>query len=461
MKEWNTVFKKIDDYTWEIPKDYSEGMNVPGLIFSSEKMMDAVYNDEAYKQVINVAKLPGIVKYSMGMPDIHFGYGFPIGGVAAFDPKKCGIISPGGVGYDINCGVRLLRTNLMEKDIILKLRELVLAIASRVPAGVSSEGFLSLSHKDLDKVLIKGARWAVERGFGEKEDLEKIELNGEMPDAEASLLSSRAKERGLPQLGSLGAGNHFLEIQKITNIYNRKEADRFNIDEGQIMVMIHCGSRGLGYQVCEDYLSVMKKIQGKYGIKLPDGHLACAPIESKEGQEYLSAMAGAANYAWANRQIIQFEVDKIFTRIFGNNSKVDLIYDVAHNIARDEGGLCVHRKGATRAFPGFPVIIPGDMGTASYLLIGKEESIDKTFGSTCHGAGRKLSRHAAAKKYTSEGVLGELNGKGIEVYAASRKGIVEEAPGAYKDIDEVIEVVTQIGIAGKVARMEPLGVIKG
>lgn len=461
MKEWNSVFTKIDDYTWEIPKDYSPGMNVPGLVFSSEKMMDSVFSDEAYKQVINVAKLPGIVKYSMGMPDIHYGYGFPIGGVAAFDPKKGGIISPGGVGYDINCGVRLLRTNLMEKDILSRLKELVSIIASRVPAGISSEGFLSLSYKELNQVLVKGARWAIERGFGDKGDLERIELKGEMQGAENSLVSNRAKERGLPQLGSLGSGNHFLEIQKITHIYNRKEADRFNIDIGQIMVMIHCGSRGLGYQVCDDYLLLMKKIMGKYGIKLPDMHLACAPIESKEGQEYLSAMAGAANYAWANRQIIQAEVEKSFAKVFGNNSKVDLIYDVAHNIARDEEGLCVHRKGATRAFPGLPVIIPGDMGTASYLMVGREESLEKTFGSTCHGAGRRLSRHAAIRQFTSEGVLNDLSKKGIEVYAASRKGIVEEAPGAYKDIDEVVEVVTRIGIVEKVARMEPLGVIKG
>ena len=461
MEEWNKVFKKINDYTWEIPKEFSYGMNVPGLIFSSEEMMNAVFEDDAYKQVINVAKLPGIVKYSMGMPDIHYGYGFPIGGVAAFDPKKGGIVSPGGVGYDINCGVRLLSTNLMVEDILPKLKMLVTNIANHVPAGVGSEGLIRISYKELNQVLLKGARWAVERGHGDREDLNNIELNGEMPGAQYELVSHHAKERGLPQLGSLGSGNHFLEIQEITDIYNREQAERFNIEEGQVMVMIHCGSRGLGHQVCDDYLALMKKTTHKYGIKLPDGHLACVPIESKEGQEYLGAMAGAANYAWANRQVIQGEVVKAFFEIFQNKAKLDLIYDVAHNIARDEEGLCVHRKGATRAFPGLPVLIPGDMGTASYLLIGKEEALDKTFGSTCHGAGRRMSRHAALRKFTKDQILRELDEKGIVIAAASRKGIVEEAPGAYKDIDDVVEVVTQVGIVEKVARMKPLGVVKG
>lgn len=437
-------------------------------------MLSAIYKDGSYKQVINVACLPGIQKYSLAMPDIHFGYGFPIGGVAAFDQKE-GIISPGGVGYDINCGVRLLHTPLTINDVKSQIESLTHAIFSHVPAGVGSKSnSLKLNQGELNKVLEKGSAWAVAQGFGTKEDLENTESNGCIQQALADTVSYRAKERGMPQLGTLGAGNHFLEIQQVEEIFDQKTANALGLFKDQVTVMIHCGSRGLGHQVCDDYIKTMKKAAAKYKIPLPDGQLACAPINSDEGQTYLSAMSAAANYAWANRQIIMHNVREAFLKVFSKNIKLSLVYDVAHNIAKMENGLCVHRKGATRAFPaghpeipkhyqtvGQPVIVPGDMGRYSYILVGNPSALDKTFGSVCHGAGRCMSRHQALNTITKHQVLKELADKDICIQAASNKGIVEEAPQAYKDVRDVVDVIHGAGLANKVARLKPLGVIKG
>jgi len=482
---WHGEFLKIDDYRFKIPKTHKAGMRTDGIIYASEKMLPKIKDDNAPEQVANVATLQGIVGYAMAMPDIHWGYGFPIGGVAAFDIQK-GIISPGGVGYDINCGVRLLRTDLTHRDIKNKIEKLVKALFANVPSGVGSKGKIRIDEKEVKAVLQNGAQWALRKGYGWNEDIERTEERGALEGANPSRVSRRALERGRPQLGTLGAGNHFLEIQAVEDIYDREAANILGIDDvGQITVMIHTGSRGLGYQVCDDNVKMLGKVTKKYGIDVPDRQLACAPIESPEGKSYFEQMACAANYAWANRQCIMHWVREAFEQIIGKKAEnlgMNLIYDVAHNIAKIEEHkilnemkkVCVHRKGATRAFSancrgipdiyrkiGQPVIIPGDMGTHSYLLIGTEKAMQETFGSTCHGAGRLMSRTKAEQKTRGRRIDKELADKGIFVLSASEKVLRQEVPEAYKDIDVVVEAVHNAGISKKVARMRPLGVVKG
>ncbi|AGB04891.1 hypothetical protein AciM339_1019 [Aciduliprofundum sp. MAR08-339] len=483
---WNGPLKKLDSFRWEIPKDYKPGMNVPGIIFASQHMIEQIKKDNAPEQVANVATLPGIIKASMAMPDIHWGYGFPIGGVAAFDAEE-GIISPGGVGYDINCGVRLLRTDLEEKDVRPKLKELVDTIFVNVPSGVGEKGKLRLTFQELNKVLDYGAKWAVENGYGWSEDLDRLEEGGSIKYADHTKVSEKAKKRGAPQLGTLGAGNHFLEVQMVDKIYIPDIAKKFGIThEGQIMVMIHTGSRGLGHQVASDYIRVMEGASRKYGIKLADSQLACAPVKSKEAEDYFAAMSAAANFGFTNRQLIMHWVRESFGKVFGEDPEdlgMHLVYGVAHNIAKLEEHtvdgkrvkVYVHRKGATRAFAagrpeltdvyrdvGQPVLIPGDMGTASYVLVGTQRAMEETFGSTCHGAGRVMSRHAALRRFRGEQVKRELwEKKRIYVRSASNRVAAEEAPGAYKNVDDVVKAVEGAGISRIVARMVPLGVVKG
>jgi tRNA-splicing ligase RtcB len=490
---WEGPIDKVDDYRFEIPTTYQTGamkeanlrMRVPGLIYADEKMLRSITRDNSPDQVANVATLPGIIGRSFAMPDIHHGYGFAIGGVAAFDADE-GVISPGGVGYDINCGVRLLRTDFNVGDIRPRIEKLVQTMFKNVPSGVGSESRHRLSAEEINKVLQTGARWAVENGYGWDDDLEYTEQNGRFEEADASTVSKSAKKRGMPQLGTLGAGNHFLEIQRVDEIYDREAAALFGIvRENQITVMIHTGSRGCGHQICTDYLDVMRQANRKYGIPLVDKQLSCAPASSPEGQQYFSAMQCGANFAWANRQVIMHWVRQSFESVFGKKAAdmgLSLIYDIAHNIARCEEHdvegkprrVYVHRKGATRAFGperpevpekyrslGQPVLIPGDMGTASYLLVGTEQAMRETFGSSCHGAGRVMSRHAAIKKNRPDQIMKLLNDRQIYLQAKSRKLISEEAPDAYKDIDHVIEVSHQSGLARKVARMCPMGVVKG
>lgn len=482
--KWTGLLKKLDDFRYEIPKEYKNGMRVSGIIYADSDMIETVCQDQSPEQVANVATLPGIVKYSLAMPDIHWGYGFPIGGVAATRIEN-GVISPGGVGYDINCGTRLLLTNLTVDEVKPKLSELINAIFVNVPSGLGSEGKLKVKGKEFDAVLTKGARWAVENGYGWEEDLERIEENGAMAGADPSTISSKARERGAPQLGTLGSGNHFIEIQRVQKIFDPEIARIFGLFEDQVTILIHTGSRGFGHQVCTDYISVMMNAIKKYNISLPDRQLACAPIESPEGKNYFSAMVCAANYAWANRQCITHWIRESFEVVFRKGAhKLGLIvlYDVAHNIAKIETHnidgkdikVCVHRKGATRAFPkyhpeipeiykevGQPVIIPGDMGRASYILVGTEKAMEDTFGSTCHGAGRVMSRAGAKRSITGKEVLEELTKKGILVKTDNIKGLAEEASEAYKDVEKVIEIVEGSGISKRVARMKPLGVIKG
>lgn len=483
-EKWSGLIKKLDDYRYEIPKEYKNGMKVPGIIYADEEMMEVVCQDQSPEQVANVATLPGIVKYSLAMPDIHWGYGFPIGGVAATRIED-GVISPGGVGYDINCGTRLILTNLTVDEVKPKLSSLLDAIFANVPSGLGSEGKLRVKGKEFDEVLIKGAKWAVENGYGWEEDLDKTEENGAMKGADPSVISGKARERGAPQLGTLGSGNHFIEIQRVQKIFDPEIAKVFGLFEDQVTILIHTGSRGFGHQVCTDYISVMMNAIKKYNINLPDRQLACAPIESPEGKNYFSAMACAANYAWANRQCITHWIRESFEVVFKKGAHklgLNVLYDVAHNIAKMETHnvdgekirVCVHRKGATRAFPKFhpeipdiykevgqPVIIPGDMGRASYILVGTEKAMEDTFGSTCHGAGRVMSRAGAKRSITGKEVLEELTEKGIMVRTDNIKGLAEEASEAYKDVEKVIEIVEGSGISKRVARMKPLGVIKG
>ncbi|MEO0070863.1 MAG: RtcB family protein [candidate division WOR-3 bacterium] len=482
---WNGPLEKIDDARLLIPKSYKPGMRVDGIIYADANLIEDIKADQAPEQVANVATLPGIVYASLAMPDIHWGYGFAIGGVAAFDINN-GIISPGGVGYDINCGVRLLRTALERKDLNLELLEkLVQAIFHNVPSGVGSKGKIRISRETVAQVLTRGARWAVEEGYGTPDDLKYTEEHGEMAGADLAGVSQRALERGMPQLGTLGAGNHFLEIQEVAEIYDPKAAEELGIHLGQITVMIHTGSRGLGYQICDDNVKTLVAAARKYGIELVDRQLACAPIDSPEGKRYFGAMVAAANYAWANRQAITHWVREAFSQVLGlpiERLGMTQVYDVAHNIAKIEEHeidgkrlkVCVHRKGATRAFPpnhpalpakyrslGQPVLIPGDMGTSSYLLLGTEVAARQTFGSACHGAGRVWSRTKALEETKRRDVAAELRAKGILVMAASREVLNEEVPDAYKDVDQVVEVCHKAGIARKVARMKPLGVVKG
>jgi len=483
-EEWTVSLEKIDDYRWRIPRDFQEGMRVPGLIYADEKLLRHISGEQSLQQVANVAHLPGIVQYSLAMPDIHWGYGFCIGGVAATD-VQAGVISPGGIGYDINCGVRLLRTNLKQADIQDKLKNLVEALFSRIPCGVGSHGQLKLTPQEERKLLREGARWAVRNGYGFAEDIEFTEERGCLAGADPSRVSERALERGYKQQGTLGSGNHFLEIQLIEEIYDPQVAAVFGLEKGAITVMIHSGSRGFGYQVCDDYLKTMGRAARQYGINLPDRQLACAPLSSPEGKNYFAAMACAANYAWANRQCLMHRTREIFMKVLGRGPKdlgMELVYDVAHNIGKFEEHsvkgkkrqLLVHRKGATRAFPpghadlperykavGQPVIVPGDMGRNSYVLVGTELAMKETWGSTCHGAGRVMSRHQAIKEARGRSLSREMEAKGIIVRSRGRNTLAEEAPGAYKDVNDVVEVVHRAGISRKVAKMRPLGVIKG
>jgi tRNA-splicing ligase RtcB len=465
---------KVGECRYEIPTDYRAGMRVPGLIFANENMIESV--SEAVEQVANVATLPGVLKHSMAMPDIHWGYGFPIGGVAAMDANE-GVVSPGGVGFDINCGVRLLASNVPYENVRDSIRDLVDRVFREVPSGVGSKGKIRLSPEELKRLAVDGAGWTVDKGYGYSEDLKHMEEEGCMSGADADAVSQRAIQRGAPEVGTLGAGNHFLEIQRVERIYDEGIADAFGLFEGQITVMIHTGSRGFGHQICTDFLEVMERASKRYGIDLVDRQLACAPVNSEEGQAYYKAMCCAANYAWANRQIITHWVRESFKGI----GELKVLYDVAHNIAKfeehDVDGrrveCCVHRKGATRAFydrdeipqpyrsVGQPVLIPGDMGTASYVLVGTRQAMMETFGSTCHGAGRLMSRNQALRDLTYESVNDELKRKGIYLKAASKKVAVEEAPEAYKRVDDVVEVCERAGISKRVARMVPLGVVKG
>lgn len=482
---WLGKLEQIDEYKYRIPKSYKPGMLVDGIIYTNQKLLAGIKNDKATEQVANVAFLPGIVGSSLAMPDIHWGYGFCIGGVAATDPEKGGVISPGGVGYDINCGVRLLKTNLTLEDVKNKISKIVSILYQDTPSGVGSTGDIRVSYQEEKKILLNGAKWAVGRGFGVKDDLEYCEESGAIEGADPDLVSERAFKRGKRQAGTLGSGNHFLEVQVISDIFDKIIAERLGLSIGQIVIMIHSGSRGLGFQVCDDSIRVMLKCVNKYGINLPDRQLACAPVNSPEAKDYIGAMRAAANYAWANRQVLMHLVRGSFEKIFSKSWQslgMDLIYDVAHNIAKfekylidgEKKTLCVHRKGATRALGpgnlqlplkyrdiGQPVIIPGDMGTASYLLVGTKKAEAESFGSTCHGAGRVKSRHEAIRTVNLDQLLKELKGKGIEVRATGRNTIVEEAPSAYKDIDQVVSVVEGAGLSNRVARMRPLCVVKG
>lgn len=476
--------EQIDACRWRIPREGD--MRTEGLVFADQAMIEVLRREQALEQVRNVATLPGIVGRSIAMPDIHWGYGFPIGGVAAFDPDLGGVVSPGGVGYDINCGVRLLRSELEADEVRPRLKELVDALFRNVPSGVGSQRRdLKLSVQEERRVLKEGARWAVCNGFGRSEDLEHIEEQGRLPDADPEVVSERALERGRAQLGTLGSGNHFLEVQEVEEIHDARAAEVLGLFPGQITVSIHTGSRGLGYQVCDDYIRVMLRAAAKYGITLADRQLCCAPLTSPEGQQYLAAMAGAANFAFANRQLITHWVRETFEQTLGKGPaqlRMGLIYDVCHNIAKWEQHevqgqkrrLCVHRKGATRAFPphhpetpslyrevGQPVLIPGDMGRYSYVLVGTSGAFQETFGSTCHGAGRVLSRHAAKKQARGHNTEAELAARGILVRAASRATVAEEIPEAYKDVRGVVGIVAQAGIGRIVARLRPLAVVKG
>jgi tRNA-splicing ligase RtcB len=485
MSPWQGKIRQTGICRWEISQDYKSGMRVPGLIFADDRMLSVIREEESLEQVANVAFLPSIVGSSMAMPDIHWGYGFPIGGVAATRVHD-GVISPGGVGYDINCGVRLLRTNLSEEEVKPKIEELINHLFRNVPSGVGSEGKIKISEKEMDDVLRQGAEWAVRRGYGDRQDLEVTEENGCMKMADPDRVSDRAKKRGMPQLGTLGSGNHFLEIQVVSEIYDKEAARVMGITFiGQVLLLIHTGSRGLGHQVCDDYLRIMGEAVRKYGIALPDRQLACAPVESQEGRDYLAAMACAANYAWANRLCIAHWARESFVKVLGRKAEViglEQVYDVAHNIAKLEDHiiegkrqkLCVHRKGATRAFPagqggvpskytaiGQPVLIPGDMGRCSYIALGTEMAMQETFGSTCHGAGRVQSRGAARRAQSGGDVATNLASRGIYVRTGSMGSLAEEASSAYKNVDDVVNIAQEAGISRRVARALPIGVIKG
>ncbi|RPH52689.1 MAG: RtcB family protein [Desulfobacteraceae bacterium] len=474
--------RKIDDYRWEVPKIGQ--MRVPGIIYAGESMIESIQQEEAVKQVANVATLPGIIRASLAMPDIHWGYGFPIGGVAAFD-WETGIISPGGVGYDINCGVRLAATLLTVKDVRGKLEELVNAMYRDIPSGVGSTGSIKLTYSEEKKVLKEGSKWALRHGMGQESDIEHTEDFGCMQNADPDTVGDKALERGLRQLGTLGSGNHFVEIGLVEKIYDTDTARVFGLFEDQVTLILHTGSRGLGYQVCDDFLSRMTKNVKKLGFEIPDRQLACSMINSHEGTSYFNAMACAANYAWANRQILLHRAREIFQHVLGigpRNLGMNLVYDVCHNIAKKETHMvdgkkrtvCVHRKGATRAFPpghesvcekyrpvGQPILVPGDMGRASYVLAGTEKALEETFGSTCHGAGRVLSRTAALKKSRGRSIQQELEEKGIHVRWTGRSTLGEEMPEAYKDVSQVVDVVHGAGISRKVAKLRPLAVLKG
>jgi len=487
---WNGPLNKIDEYRYEIPKSYKGKngnlkMKTSAVIYADEKMIPSIRQDDAPEQTANITTLPGIVGKAMAMPDIHWGYGFPIGGVAAVDAEE-GVVSPGGIGFDINCGIRLVRTNLTVEDIDKnKIHSLVDKIFKNVPSGLGSKAKIKFNKKEFEDILISGAKAAIEKGYGWDEDPNFIEENGFLDFADTSEISNKAVQRGLSQVGSLGAGNHFLEIQKVSEIFDKNIAKKFGINKiGQITVMIHTGSRGFGHQVCSDHLRNLEKAVKKYNIDIPDKQLACAPINSNEGQSYIKAMGCAANFAWANRQLIVHWVRESFEKILNESSEdmdMKIVYDVCHNIGKFEEHsidgkkekLYIHRKGATRSFgpnrkeipqeyinTGQPVLIPGDMGTESYVLVGTKQA-EETFGSTCHGAGRVMSRRKATKKWRGEQVVEELNKKGIYVHPASFKVAAEEASGAYKNIRNVVDIAHNAGISKKVVKLKPLGVVKG
>jgi tRNA-splicing ligase RtcB len=478
--------EKVGDRLWKIPKSYREDMRVDGLIFADDVLIEQIRKDQGPEQVANVATLPGIQKASLAMPDIHWGYGFCIGGVAATDPEAGGVISPGGVGYDINCGVRLLRSDLAWDEIKSQIRPLVEQLFRDIPTGVGQSGHYKFDKPKLLQLLEQGSSYVIDLGYGTERDLEFTEAGGRLEGADPSRVSDRAITRGYDQCGTLGSGNHFLEVQVVDRVHDKTAAEAMGLFEGQITVLIHSGSRGLGYQVCDDHLAMFKNAPKKYGFTLPDWQLACAPVHSPEGGAYLGAMRAAANYAWCNRQLLTHQAREVFARIFQKPWQklgMDLVYDVAHNIAKmehhDIGGgrnknVCVHRKGATRAFPaghpeipeaysgvGQPVIIPGSMGTASWVLVGQPGSMEQSFGTTCHGAGRQMSRTAAVKLAGNRRIDKELDALGIIAKARGHKGLAEEQPAAYKDVDFVVDVVDRAGISKKVARLRPIGVIKG
>lgn len=478
-------FRQLSPYLYEIPQSYRSDMRAPARIYADQELLSQIMHDQSLEQLVNTATLPGIVKYALAMPDIHQGYGFSIGGVVATDPAHDGVISPGGVGYDINCGVRLLASELEEAEVRPHLSDLTTALYHRVPSGVGGSGFLNLSFEELDKVLTTGARWALKQGMARQEDLLHTEEEGSMPGADPSRVSRRAKERGRSQIGTLGAGNHFAELDVVDTIYFDEAAQAMGLFEGQVVVQIHCGSRGFGHQVCTDYVQSFQRVLQKYNIVLPDRQLVCAPVDSPEGRDYLAAMIAAANYAWCNRQVLAHQIRLAFEDVLaGRVADWDLrqVYDIAHNMAKlevhDVDGrslrVCVHRKGATRAFGpgnpvlpadyravGQPVLVPGSMGTASWVLVGTEGSMNQTFGSTCHGAGRAMSRSRAKKEVSGSALKDRLEARGIAVRAGSLAGLAEEAPVAYKDVDSVVDVVDGAGIARKVARLRPIGVVKG
>jgi len=504
-KRSNHAIKKVSEFEFIVEKDQAIGMRVPVRIYVNENLISNMAADRTVDQAINVATLPGVQKHVIILPDGHEGYGFPVGAVAAMDLDqergsgiggsgiigRGGVVSPGGVGYDINCGVRLIQTNLTENEVKPRLIELVNELFITIPSGVGGRGVIQLTNTELEELLAVGVRWAIDRGYGWSQDAEVCEENGCIKGADPAKVSVTARKRGIPQLGSLGSGNHFLEVQKVDKIYDEKAAKVMGItQQGQVTILIHCGSRGFGHQVCSDYLRVAEIALRKYGFTLPDRELACVPYDSDEGRDYLAAMNSALNFAWCNRQMIMHWARKAFEKVFGNSKEhfdTKLVYDVAHNIAKierhsieigNEGSsirnLMVHRKGATRAFPagmeqiptkyrniGQPVIIPGSMGTASWLLLGSQKSMDLSFGSTAHGAGRTMSRGAAKRKYNEQSVKNALQSRGIYVKALTREGIVEETPEAYKDVDTIADISHNLGIATKVARLVPLGVIKG
>jgi tRNA-splicing ligase RtcB len=477
--------ERVDECCWRIPKSYKPGMRVDGLIFANERLLEQVKKDQAPEQVANVAFLPGIQHASLAMPDIHWGYGFCIGGVCATDPDEGGVISPGGVGYDINCGVRLIRSNLFYREVKPHLHNLVDSLFRNVPTGVGRSGRYKFDRKELGQLLGEGSRYLLGRGLGTAPDIEHTEAQGHLEGADPSVVSDQALNRGAEQCGTLGSGNHFLEVQVVDHVFDEEAAAVLGLEKDMVCVMIHSGSRGLGYQVCDDALALLRKAPQKYGIDLPDRQLACAPVNSPEGQRYIAAMRAAANFAWCNRQLLMQQAREVFASVFGRSwqeMQMNLVYDVCHNIAKFEehtvGGrrkrVWVHRKGATRAFPpdhpevpavyrkvGQPVIIPGDMGRASWVLVGQPGSMTRTFGTTCHGAGRAMSRTAAVKDAAGRRIDKELEARGVIARAQSRKGLAEEQPKAYKNVDDVVEVVDQAGLSRRVARLRPIGVIKG
>jgi tRNA-splicing ligase RtcB len=477
--------ERIDDSRWRIPKSYKSAMRVDGIIYANDELIQSIKNDKSPEQVANVACLPGIVGSSLAMPDIHWGYGFCIGGVAATDPDQGGVISPGGVGYDINCGVRLVRTDLSQGEVRPHIERIVSTLFEDVPCGVGRGGKIKFNRGELHRLMAEGSRFVVDSGFGWKADLETTEASGCLDGANPDFVSKRAFERGADQCGTLGSGNHFIEVQVVEEIHDEPAAEAFGLHKGQVTLMIHSGSRGLGYQVCEDAIKNLRNVPARYGIELPDRQLVCAPVNSDEGQRYLGGMAAAANFAWANRQIMTYLVRGTFENVFGKspeNLGMRLVYDVAHNIAKmerhtvagEQRTLCVHRKGATRAFPaqhpevppqyrhvGQPVLVPGDMGRSSWVLVGEPLAMEQTFGSCCHGAGRVMSRSAAIRAAKGRSIKRELADRGVVARARGRTGLDEEQPEAYKDVSQVADAVHGAGISRKVAKLRPIGVIKG